>query len=132
MLHEKICTIDRIDAEAWFMLGAVHQQQDRLDNSLGCYACAAELTSVYPKIPDYLELVSTSLGRTQEAIDRYRWMLALQPVSSRLAAISEVSLNSSDDTLQPNATGRHCPGTHVNIIPKINHSNLYSRHDQYS
>lgn len=78
-LYEKICAIDRADSEAWFMLGAIHQQQGRLDDSLGCYARAAELTPGDPEIPYYLGLVSAGLDRTQEAINHYRRVLALQP-----------------------------------------------------
>jgi predicted O-linked N-acetylglucosamine transferase (SPINDLY family) len=79
VLYEKICAIDPVDAEAWFMLGAIHQQHGQLDRAHACYARAAELDPRNPETLYYLGLVSVGLGRSEAAIGHYRQVLTLQP-----------------------------------------------------
>ena len=79
LLLEKVCATDRRDAEAWCLLGAVHERVGTSDQAETCYRHAAELEPGRAEIHFALGNVQHAAGLLDAAITSYRRALAIRP-----------------------------------------------------
>ncbi len=78
-LLEKVCATDRRDAEAWYMLGAIHERQGRANEAETCYHRAAELDPGRAEIHYALGNAQFTQHRLDAAVASYRRVLEIQP-----------------------------------------------------
>lgn len=78
-LCERICHTDRRDAEAWYMLGATHQQLNELDRAAACYSQVVVLKPDHAEAHYYLGNVLAEQGRLDEAESSFREALKHRP-----------------------------------------------------
>ena len=76
---EKICATDRRDAEAWYLLGTLHEQTGTPGEAERCYRCAAELEPARAELHFALGNVQQAAGHTEQATKSYRRALAIRP-----------------------------------------------------
>ena len=78
-LYEEICRTDPGDAEAWFMLGAVHGRLGSLTEAISSNRRALELKQDYPEAHYNLARALQETGEFAEAERSYRETLKLKP-----------------------------------------------------
>lgn len=78
-LLEQICRLDRRDAEAWYLLGAIYQQSERFDEAAACYRHTLSLQPGNADVHYHLGNVLSALHRRDEAAGHYRRAIALHP-----------------------------------------------------
>lgn len=78
-LLEEICRLDRRDAEAWYLLGAVYQQSERFDETAVCYRNVLTLQPNNADAHYYLANALSVLNQRAEAADHYRRAIELHP-----------------------------------------------------
>lgn len=83
-LLEQVCKIDRVDAEAWFMLGVVNGKLERADEAVACLHTAARLRSDHALTHYNLGAIFRAQGRLEEAAQSFGDVLRLDP--SQMAA----------------------------------------------
>lgn len=66
-LLEQVCKVDRVDAEAWFMLGVVNGKLERADEAVACLQTAAGLRPGHALTHFNLGAVFRAQGRLEEA-----------------------------------------------------------------
>ncbi len=76
-LLEQVCRLDRRDAEAWYLLGAIHQQLERFDDAAACYRHTLSLWPDHADVHYHLANIVAALGQPTEAAEHYRRAVAL-------------------------------------------------------
>ena len=79
VLLSGICETDRRDAEAWYLLGAVHQHFGGLTEAQRCYERAVELEPDNAETYYYLGNVFRNQGDIEKAADCYRHAVTIMP-----------------------------------------------------
>ncbi len=99
-LFEKVCATDRRDAEAWYMLGTIHERQGRANEAETCYHRAAQLDPGRAEIHYALGNAQFTQHRLDAAVASYRRVIEIQPdlpeVHTNLGAALE-SLGKPED-----------------------------------
>jgi len=78
-LLEEVCRIDRMDAEAWFMLGVVNGRLNDIENSIACLSQSLKLDSGNALAHYNLGTALRSEGRLDEAIKTFQESVRLAP-----------------------------------------------------
>lgn len=78
-LLDEVCRIDRMDAEAWFMLGVVNGRLNDIENSIVCLRQSLKLNSGNPLAQYNLGTALRSQGRLDEAIRAFQESVRLAP-----------------------------------------------------
>ena len=78
-LLEKICEMDRRDAEAWYLLGAIEHHYGRYEAAADCYEQVVALNPQNADAHYFLGNALRETNKTDEAADHYRQALAIRP-----------------------------------------------------
>ena len=78
-LLESVCANDRRDAEAWYLLGTLHEQMGTPGEAERCYHRAAELEPARAEIHFALGNTQQAVGHIEQATKSYRRALAIRP-----------------------------------------------------
>ncbi len=79
MLLEQVCKVDRVDAEAWFMLGVVNGKLEHADEAVVCLHTAARLRPDHALTHFNLGAIFRTQGRLDEAVQSFVEALRLDP-----------------------------------------------------
>ncbi len=78
-LLEKTCAIDRRDAEAWYLLGALYERTGSPSEAERCYYRATEFEPARAELHFALGNAQQAAGHTEQATTSYRRALAIHP-----------------------------------------------------
>ncbi len=79
VLLEQVCAADPRDAEAWYLLGAVHHNMERLDEAANCLARVIALQPDNADAHYSLGGIFQQQGRSQDALNNYQQALSINP-----------------------------------------------------
>jgi protein O-GlcNAc transferase len=95
-LLEEVCRLDRMDAEAWFMLGVVNGRLDDTDNSIASLRQSLQLSPGNALAHYNLGTALRSQGRLDEAIEAFQESVRLAPELMHAHTALSDSLFSTD------------------------------------
>lgn len=78
-LLEQVCKVDRVDADAWFMLGVVNGKLERADEAVSCLQAAVRLHPGHALTHYNLGSIYRTQGRLEEAAKSFSEALRLDP-----------------------------------------------------
>ncbi|WP_165922997.1 O-linked N-acetylglucosamine transferase, SPINDLY family protein [Sulfurirhabdus autotrophica] len=78
-LLEQVCKVDRVDAEAWFMLGVVNWKLELPDEALTCLHLAVRLRPDHALSHYNLGTIFRAQGRLEDAVQSFGEVLRLDP-----------------------------------------------------
>lgn len=79
MLLERICHSTSANLESWYLLGAIHQEQNNLPQAVNCYTQALIFSPDHADTHYYLGNALRELGDIDKAIEHYRDTIATDP-----------------------------------------------------
>ena len=79
VLCEQICKADKINAEAWLMLGIANKELGLADEAIAALECATKLSPQDAFVQNEKGLLLAQAGRYQEAIDAFKLALGDAP-----------------------------------------------------
>ncbi len=79
ILLEQICNLDRRDAEAWYLHGAVHHHLGKLEEAAVCYTRVIALQPDQAEAHYGLGIIRQAQGNLADAQAHYQRVLTLQP-----------------------------------------------------
>lgn len=78
-LLEQVCKVDRVDAEAWFMLGVVNGKLERADEAVTCLQTAVGLRPCHALTHFNLGAIFRAQGRLDDAAQSFSEAVRLDP-----------------------------------------------------
>ncbi len=78
-LYASICKMDKRDAEAWFMLGAVNSRMNKLAPAADCFRKAIAIAPSQPQSHFNLGIVLKNIGKLEESAAALQKTLKFQP-----------------------------------------------------
>jgi Flp pilus assembly protein TadD len=78
-VYRKVIEANPYVAQAWYLLGAVHQVQGQIDESVSCYEQALRLVPDFAEVHNNLALALPRQGRREEAVAHLREAIRCKP-----------------------------------------------------